>query len=77
MNTTSNSQLKSNFVSVPINTSILASHVVNCSINNNHFHSTPSLSPNSALQWVQEKLVPNSPPEHSSSTGRLCMALTN
>ena len=77
MNSTSNSQQKSNSVSVAINTCIHASHVVNCSINNNHFHSTPSLSPNLALQWVQEKLVPNSPPEHSSSTGRLCMALTN
>ena len=77
MNSTSNSQQKSNSVSVAINTYILASHVVNCSINNNHFHSTPSLSPNLALQWVQEKLIPNSPPEHSSSTGRLCMALTN
>ena len=77
MNSTSNRQQKSNSVSVAINTCILASYVVNCSINNNCFHSTPSLSPNLALQWVQEKLVPNSPPQHSSSTGRLCMVLTN
>ena len=39
MNSTSNSQQKSNSVSVAINTCILASHVVNCSINSNHFHS--------------------------------------
>ena len=47
------------------------------SIINNHFQSTLSLPPNSALQWVQENLVSNSPPEHSSSTDHLCMALTN
>ena len=50
MNSTSNSQQKSNSVSVAINTCILVSHVVNCSINSNRFHSTPSLSPNLALQ---------------------------
>ena len=50
MNSTSNSQQKSNSVSVAINTCILASHVVNCSINNNRFHSSPSLSSNLALQ---------------------------
>ena len=74
---TLNSQLKSNSVSVAISTCIHTSHVVNCLINNNPFHSTLSLPTNSASQWVQEKFVPNSPPQHRSSTGCPCMALTN
>ena len=77
MNNTLNNHLTSNSVSVAIDTCTIASLVVNCSINNSLFHSTPSLPTNLALQWVQEKLVPNSPPEHSSTTGRLCTELNN
>ena len=64
-------------VSVAIHTYIHVSYVVNCSINNNLFQCALTPSPNSALQQVQKNLVPNTPSEHSSSTGRLCMALTN
>ena len=77
MNNTLNNPQENSSVSVVINTYIHVSHVINCSINQSF--SMYSLSPpsNSALKWVQENLVPNTPPEHSSSTGRLCMVLTN
>ena len=77
MNNTSNNPQESGSVSVAINTYIHVSHAVNCSINNNLFQCTLSPPTNSALQWVKENLVPNAPPEHSSSTDRLCRALTN
>ena len=48
INNTSNSKQESNSISVAIKTNIHASLVVNCSINNNHFQSSPSLPPNSA-----------------------------
>ena len=56
MNNTS--QQKGICFSVAINTCIHASHVVNRSINNNLFHSTPSLPPNSAFNGSWKSLYP-------------------
>ena len=69
MNNTSNNPQESGYVSVAISTYIHVSYAVNCSINNNIFECTLSPPPSSVLQWVQKNLVPNTPPEHSSSTG--------